>query len=197
MFRTTRILTLVAALAAIGPISTGHAAAVPSTSSSQVEARHVVDRWFMPEPGGPAQIHERYLDAINRGDVATAAGLFSPNAMYHGGGCQPDPCVGLTAIAQEVLTSVLTNTHASLRTADVSGDRLVWSGDLDSDTIRAAGFDHVATLGTLRTDGDVIVDYRLWFDTSDPMTALFVQDSEPTYQRAPAAPEPDTKHALD
>jgi hypothetical protein len=115
--------------------------------------------------------------AINRGEVAAAAGNFSPNAMYHGGGCQPDPCVGLTAIAQEVLTSVLTNTHASLRTAEVSGDRLVWSGDLDSDVIRAAGLDHVATLGTTRTEGDLIVDYRVWFDTSDTVTAQFVQDS--------------------
>lgn len=67
------------------------------------------------ESNSPADVHDRYLDAINRGDAAAAAAAFSPNATYQGGGCQPDPCVGLTAIGQEMVTSVLTDTQTILR----------------------------------------------------------------------------------
>jgi hypothetical protein len=52
-------------------------------------------------------------------------------------------------------------------------------------------------LGLVRVDGDAIVDYRIWLDNTDPLTALYVQELELVYQRRPAAPEPDTKHALD
>jgi len=37
-------------------------------------------------------------------------------------------------------------------------------------------------------DGDAIVDYRVWLDNADTLTALYVQQLEPVYWRAPAAP---------
>jgi hypothetical protein len=71
----------------------------------------------------------------------------------------------------------------------------IWSGYEDSDAIRAAGFEHLTTMGMLQIDGDVIADYRVWFDTGDPLTTLYVDESEQAYLHSPAALEPETKHA--
>jgi hypothetical protein len=174
-----------------------YAADAPDRSSDAIAGPHVADPWFLAQSDNSVQVLQRYLDAVNGGDVNAASVAFSANAMYHGGGCRPDPCVGQAAIEHEILRAMSTNTNTSLRSVDISGDRLIWSGYQDSDAIRAAGFEHLTTMGTLRIDGDVIVDYRVWLDTTDPLTTLYVDQSEPTYWRAPAAPEPDTKHALD
>jgi len=101
---------------------------------------------------------------------------------------------GQAAIKGEILRTVSSNAHTTLRSVDISGDNLIWSGDQDSDAIRAKGFDRLTTFGTMVVDGDVIAEYRVWFDPTDPLTALYLEQWEPAYQRAP---EPDTKHALD
>src|SRR5438132_2769848 len=50
----------------------------------------------------PAAVHQRYLDAANRGDIAGAVVVFAEDATYRGGSCQPDPCVGRVAIQQDL-----------------------------------------------------------------------------------------------
>lgn len=86
---------------------------------------------------------------------------------------------GTAAIEHEIVGSVADDTHMSIRFADVQGNHLIWSGDLVSG------------------DDDAIVDYRVWLDIPDPLTVDYAQQLESAYQRPPAAPEPDTKHALD
>lgn len=160
-------------------------------------ARHVVDQWFREPLTTPLDVQQRYLDALDRGDVAGALAAFSPDAVYHGGNCQPSPCVGPAAIEQAIVRSVADDTHLTIHSAQVEGNHLTWSGELTSGDVRASGFDHLAAMGSMLADGDAIVDYRVWLDNADTLTALYVQELESVYRRAPGAPEPDTKHALE
>lgn len=130
---------------------------------------------------------------MNRGDAAGALSLFSEDAVYLGDGCQPEPCVGKAAIGRQLTRNVGTRTQ--LVGADLSGTRLMWRAVTDSDSIRAAGFDHVATMGTMLGHDNLIADYRVWFDVTDPSTSHYVDELTSTQVRAPAHPEPDTKYA--
>jgi ketosteroid isomerase-like protein len=197
VLRTTRFVAVIAFIAAALPASVGYTEGAADGPSYALPGRHVVDRWFLEQSTSPLDVQQRYFNAVERGDAAGATAAFSANAVYHGGGCQPDPCVGLAAIEQEIVRTVADGAHTTMRYADVEGNQLIWSGDLVSDAVRAAGFDYVTAMGSMRVDGDEIVDYRVWPDITDPVTGLYIQRLEPAYQRAPAAPEPDTKHALD
>lgn len=84
-----------------------------------------------------------------------------------------------------------------MRTVDIEGNQLTWRGSVDSDVIRADGFNYVTAAGTMRIAGGTIADHRVWLDMADSITALYVQQLDPAYRRAPAAPKPDTKHSLD
>ncbi len=197
MSPATRFLAALALLAATSPAAVGHAEGLVQRSSHTITDRHVVDGWFLEQTSTPAEIATRYVDAINRGDVARAVAVFSDNDIYHGGGCGTDACVGQAAIEREIRRAVAGAERMRVRSSEIAGNKLIWSGELESDAIRAAGLDYLTTMGTILTGDDVIVDYRVWPDLTDPLTALYVQQLAPAYQRVLAAPEPDTRHSLD
>jgi hypothetical protein len=62
-------------------------------------------RWFLQPSTDPLDVHQRYVDVVNLvelGDVAGAVAVVSVDGIYHGGGWQPDPCVGRVAIEREL-----------------------------------------------------------------------------------------------
>src|SRR5260370_16491480 len=60
-----------------------------SAADSPPPADIVGDRWYLDLD--PAAVHQRYLDATNRGDVGAAVALFAQDAGYQAGTCHPTP----------------------------------------------------------------------------------------------------------
>src|SRR6266571_4406051 len=113
MLQLLRSLPPLVLLVAVGAVSPAHAApliianpwfknsqsadtTVAPPADSTLQSEIVRDRWYLDID--PASVHQRYIDATNRGDVATAVALFAQDAVYQGGSCQPDPCIGQLAI---------------------------------------------------------------------------------------------------
>ena len=149
--------------------STDTTAAPPADSALQSEI--VRDRWYLDID--PASVHQRYIDATNRGDVAGAVALFAEDAVYQGGSCQPDPCIGQIAIQGDIAGNVASHVHVTRISAQVDGDTLTWRSEVAADGVRAAGVDRIVTLGTTQVRDSTIVKHQFHFDMSDPQTAAY------------------------
>jgi hypothetical protein len=149
--------------------STDTTAAPPADSALQSEI--VRDRWYLDTD--PASVHQRYIDATNRGDVAAAVALFAQDAVYQGGSCQPDPCLGQVAIQGDIAGNVASHVHVTRISAQVDGDTLTWRSEVVADGVHAAGVDRIVTLGTTQVRDSTIVKHQFRFDLSDPQTAVY------------------------
>ncbi|MGI9145541.1 MAG: hypothetical protein ACR2IK_03165 [Chloroflexota bacterium] len=205
MLHLLRSLPPLVLLVAAGVVSPAHATTVvadswykdgesadttshpPADSGPQSEI--VRDRWYLDID--PAAVHQRYLDATNQGDVGAAVALFAQDAVYQGGSCQPNPCVGQVAIEGDIAGNVASHVHVTRLSAQVDGDTLTWRSEVVADGVRAAGVDRILTLGTTQVRASTIVKHQFRFDTSDPQTAryaAFLVAGHP--QPAPDAPSP-------
>jgi SnoaL-like domain len=150
---------------------------------------HLGDRWYLDLD--PAAVHQRYIDATNRGDVAGAVALFAQDAVYQGGSCQPDPCVGQAGIQGDNAGNVASHVRVTRLSAQVDGDTLTWRSEVVADGVRAAGVERIITLGTTQVRAATIVKHHFRFDISDPQTAVYAdflgaRQGDP----APDAPAP-------
>jgi ketosteroid isomerase-like protein len=179
-------LVFIAAVA--GPLSPAHAAPTviadpwsrdgdntAGTSGSAADLPRPVDivgdRWYLAVD--PAAVHQRYLDATNRGDVAAAVAMFAQDAVYQGGSCQPNPCVGQVAIQGDIAGNVASHVSVTRLSAQVDGDTLTWRSEVAADGVRAAGVERIITLGTTQVRAATIVNHHFRFDTSDAQTAVY------------------------
>jgi hypothetical protein len=205
MLYLLRSLPPLALLIAAGAISPAHAAsttiadpwfkdvesATPATrpqADSALQSDIVRDRWYLDID--PASVHQRYIDATNRGDVAGAVALFAEDAVYQGGSCQPNPCVGQMAIQGDIDGNVASHVHVTRISAQVDGDTLTWRSEVVADGVRAAGVDRIVTLGTTQVRDSTIVKHLFRFDVSDPQTAAYAAFLA-TGQPQPAAASPN------
>jgi ketosteroid isomerase-like protein len=159
-----------------------------SAADSPPPADIVGDRWYLDVD--PAAVHQRYLDATNRGDVAAAVALFSQDAVYLGGSCQPDPCVGHAAIQGDIAGNVASHVRVTRLSSEIDGDTLTWRSEVVADGVRAAGVERIITLGTTQVRAATIVNHHFRFDTSDPQTAVYAAFLVTRQGPAPDAPAP-------
>jgi hypothetical protein len=188
MLQLLRSLPQLVLLVAVGAVSPAHAApmiiadpwfkdsqstdtTVAPPADSTLQSEIVRDRWYLDID--PASVHQRYIDATNRGDVAAAVALFAQDAVYQGGSCQPDPCVGQVAIQGDIAGNVASHVHVTRISALVDGDTLTWRSEVVADGVRAAGVDRIVTLGTTQVRDSTIVKHQFRFDVSDPQTAVY------------------------
>jgi SnoaL-like domain len=159
-----------------------------SAADSPPPADIVGDRWYLDLD--PAAVHQRYLDATNRGDVDAAVALFAQDAVYQGGSCQPAPCVGQVAIQGDIAGNVASHVHVTRLSAQSDGDTLTWRSEVVSDGVRAAGVERIITLGATQVRAATIVNHHFRFDTSDPQTAVYAAFLVTRQGPAPDAPAP-------
>jgi hypothetical protein len=206
MLQLLRSLPPLILLVAFGAVSPAHAAptmladpwfkdgenadtAARPPADADLQPEIVRDRWYLDID--PASVHQRYVDATNRGDVAGAVALFAQDAVYQGGSCQPNPCVGQIAIQGDIAGNVASHVHVTRISAQVDADMLTWRSEVVADGVRAAGVDRIVTRGTTQVRDSTIVKHQFRFDMSDPQTAVyaaFLVAHQP--QPAPDAPVP-------
>src|SRR5437016_5885506 len=100
MLQLLRSLPPLVLLVAVGAVSPAHAApmiiadpwfkdgqsadtTVAPAADSTLQSEIVRDRWYLDID--LASVHQRYIDATNRGDVTAAVALFAQDAVYQGG----------------------------------------------------------------------------------------------------------------
>jgi hypothetical protein len=159
-----------------------------SAPESPPPAGSVEDRWYLDLD--PASVHQRYLDATNRGDVGGAVAMFAQDAVYQGGSCQPSPCVGQVAIQGDIAGNVASHVRVTRLSAQSDGDTLTWRSEVVSDGVRAAGVERIITLGETQVRAATIVNHHFRFDTSDPQTAVYAAFLVTRQGPAPDAPAP-------
>jgi pimeloyl-ACP methyl ester carboxylesterase len=127
-----------------------------------------------------AGVHQRYLEALNRGDATAASALLVEDALYEGVfGCLLRPCRGRDQIRQELDRQVLDHVRLSGLTFErYATTRTSWTTarfELRSDAVRAVGVERVLGTSTVGLRGQQIASIGFWFDRADPQTLRFVR----------------------
>src|SRR2546427_10920182 len=90
----------------------------------------------------PATVVMQSVQAINRGDVASALALYAPNAIIDWGAlCEAAPCVsrGKAMIQKQLERQVANKQRVGIALHYVSGDIVTSMGSMSSDTTKKAG----------------------------------------------------------
>ncbi len=138
--------------------------------------------------------HQRWLDAINRGEVNTAVMLFTEDAVFDdGGGCRwPFMCVGPDEVQPQIATLVQKNTQ--IKVTDIRGFSTPWTRwttawfEVRSDSVRAAGVERILQATTVALRGDKIVSVTWRSNAGDEQTARFLAAQPRPVQ--PSLPRP-------
>lgn len=126
-------------------------------------------------------------EALNRGDIVTATGGFTEDAVFEGPGpCSPTPCVGPEAIrrAFEQLAVDRIRFTTVIGQSRTVGDLRTSRVEIRSDSIRVAGVDRLLATLTSIVPGTRISSMRVTLDAADPQTAVFL--AQPTPAQVPA-----------
>jgi pimeloyl-ACP methyl ester carboxylesterase len=137
-------------------------------------------------------LHQRWLNALNRGDVEGALALFTSDAIYQGGyTCQRLSCRGKDGIRSELQT--LVDDHWAASKIDIQQSSTTWDTwtigrfELRSDAVSAAGQERVLGVSTVVARGEQIASVQMRFDHIDPQSAAFIK-SRPAPAPFPAPP---------
>jgi hypothetical protein len=127
----------------------------------------------------PVVVQQQLLDAIARGDIATALGLFTDDAVIDApsGSCLATPCVGKAAI-QKDLERLMTDKsrHVTPLSSYSAGNVLVTRLEASNATIRAAGIERLIVWVIREMRGDKIAVVRCCLpERTDPQTARFLE----------------------
>ena len=133
--------------------------------------------------------YRKFVDSLNKGDVAGALALFADNAQLSGvrPNCVPNPCVGRAAI-QNQLQAEVSALHLQLQ---LLGSVNVVNGNVTAlvahrnDPIKALGLSRVVVTETVTFQGDRISKFAVEPQSTDPQTAAFLRALS-----APPAPAP-------
>jgi hypothetical protein len=124
-------------------------------------------------------VQQRLLDAIARGDLATALSLFTDDAVIDApsGACLPAPCVGKAAI-QKDLKRLMADKSRRVTPLDsyAAANVLVTRLEASNATIRTAGVERVIVWVIREMRGDKIAAVRCCLpERSDSQTARFLE----------------------
>ena len=123
----------------------------------------------------PEAVQKKHVEAIARGDVASAFALYANDAVIDGGGlCTAAPCVGKAAIQKELERRVADKQQATILKQYVSGNVMTSRVEVRNDMIKKAGVERVIVWVIYEMKGDKIAYIRgAIADRSDPQTARF------------------------
>jgi ketosteroid isomerase-like protein len=126
----------------------------------------------------PEALLKKYVEAINRGDVAGVLAMFADDAVFDvpGGLCAAAPCVGKATIQKELESRVADKFHFTILKTYISGNVLTGRFEFRSDTIKKAGVERIIGWGIFEMKGDKISYLRGAIpDRSDSETARFAE----------------------
>ena len=126
----------------------------------------------------PEALLKKYVEAINRGDVAGALAMFADDTVFDvpGGLCAAAPCVGKATIQKELESRVADKFHFTILKTYISGNVLTGRFEFRSDTIKKAGVERIIGWGIFEVKGDKISYLRGAIpDRSDSETARFAE----------------------
>jgi hypothetical protein len=126
----------------------------------------------------PDRVVQAYVDAFNRGDVASAVAQFAPDAKFSTslGGCAP--CVGQDAIQQKLSGAAAAHSQIAITNPRVSGDTLTAQASITAPNFPPGVHRAFGTFTATVRNGK-IVDSSMDYDRSDPETAaLFAAISQ-------------------
>lgn len=126
------------------------------------------------------EIHRRWLETMNRGDVDAALTLFTEDAVFDDGkACRfPFMCVGPAEIRPQV--EALAKSLTRFRVISIRGfsaNEIRWTTariETRSEAIRAAGAERILQASTVVLRGARIVSLRIRGDEADEATAKFL-----------------------
>jgi limonene-1,2-epoxide hydrolase len=127
----------------------------------------------------PEALLKKYVEALNRGDVAGAVALLADDAIYDVplGLCAAAPCVGKATIQKELESRVVADKfHYTILKQYVSGNVVTNRFELRSDTVKKAGVERIIGWGIVEVKGEKIAYLRGAIpDRSDAETARFAE----------------------
>jgi pimeloyl-ACP methyl ester carboxylesterase len=136
---------------------------------------------------GPAELdqialHQRLLEAINRGDVTEAMALFTDDAVFQGGrGCDRHPaamCLGKEEIRRDIEARV--RAHTRLSNINIRFFHTTWTTwttalfEMQADFVQAAGVDRILVATTMTVQGNKIHSLQIRSTSRDEQTAKYI-----------------------
>jgi len=132
--------------------------------------------------GGSEDVQVQIVNALSRGDVATALGLFTDDAVIdaQSGFCTDKPCVGKDAIRKDLERLAADKTRRiTLLNTYAAGNVLVTRFEARSATIQSAGLDRIVLWSIREMRGGKIAALRCCLpERTDSQTARFVEWEE-------------------
>ena len=140
----------------------------------------------------PEGIFRGFISALNNGDKAAAAALLDDNVtFFEPNGDGSFGIVGKKAFVGSALPDIATSSfHATVRHAEVHGDKVSGTLATSDDTTKAAGVSRYFETFTVRIVDGKIVSIDLLYDTSDSATNTYIEYSRS--QSNNDGPLPDT-----
>lgn len=142
---------------------------------------------------------QRYVGAVNRGDVEAALALFTDDArLVAGPDCtEPSPCIGKAEIRSKFLEPMFAQRLklVPMRVEASSAESVRVDLALELDEFREMGFDELRGTDEFRLRGGRIASVLFRFDPAHPPTGRFLRmmaESAARRAAAPAAPAAST-----
>ena len=130
-------------------------------------------------PRDAAVVYQEHIDAINRGDAATAAAVFTSDGVLIIVGCPAGTgCVG-AAIQARIQASINANSRAKIVSIQRNNNIITAVEQWRGDPMRAAGVERAVFKVTMTFTGDKISRRVVEPDLSDPQTARFAAPPAP------------------
>jgi hypothetical protein len=142
-----------------------------------------------------ASLYRQFIEAINRGDVASAVGLMTDDARLQGTpGCLMSACRGKAAVRQDLEQDVAGHLQIqSLGTLQVSENSVKANTAHRADVLKGAGLSRVIINETFTFQAGKISSIVFEPEATDPQTATLVRlltSGPPSPPPAPRSVEP-------
>ena len=139
-----------------------------------------------------AAIVQKYIDAVNAGDIDAAMATFTANALVVGPvTCtEASPCIGSDAIRRSLQTQASIHLSSSVNGMQVSGSAVTGRLESTSPSIRSAGVDRLVRTFIAQIPQDKITDWLSVPDNTDPQTAKYAAAQQALAPQA-LAPDPE------
>jgi len=131
------------------------------------------------QDAGRESVVLRWLDAQQRGDLATAVAQFADNAFFIApnarGNCSTQtPCTDVAGITQQIQGNIAVHKCNTFRSIQVSGAVVTGEREVQNDAARAIGVQRFLQSFIAVIPQDQITFFVAVFDVADPQTALRV-----------------------
>jgi hypothetical protein len=145
----------------------------------------------------PASVVSTYLHALDSGDAAGAAAVFTDNAIHihplAAGSCsRQSPCIGRRAIFDDLRNRVLDHQCITLLDVAVSGSIVRGGAELRNDSLRAVGVERILVSSTWLVSQGKALALFVVPDLTDPQTAASAAITAGTQPPGPPVSDPST-----